>query len=121
MAMNVYNDTYRTADGAYAVNARVAYEPKTSLYEVNLYVNNTEHERAYFDDRKTALTYATSGLMDLWLNPVESPTSVVTPAFDLSGFTLANMDADAVEHGACLSHIPEQCGCGDCLTYLAGQ
>jgi len=28
---------------------------------------------------------------------------------------------EAIEAGGCLSHIPSECGCGDCLTLMAGE
>lgn len=80
MAMNVYDQTYRTEDSSYAVTVRVSYEPKTSLYEVNTRINAVEVGKDYFDDRKTALVYANTQLSDLWMHPVENPQSLVAPA-----------------------------------------
>jgi hypothetical protein len=96
MAMIVQNDTYRTPDGSYAVGCRVTFEPKTSLYEVNTYLNGQEVERSYFDDRKAAVTYANTGLLDLWLNPVdpmEAFPEVFAPA------TSAADDTHLAPHG----------------------
>lgn len=70
--MIVQQTEYRTPDGSYAVGHRVTLEPKTSLYEVNIYVNGSEDERGYFDDRRAALTFANSGTMERWLNPLEA-------------------------------------------------
>lgn len=133
MAMIVQNDTYRVPDGSYAVGCRVMFEPKTSLYEANIYVNGQEVERGYFDDRKTALVFANSGLMDLWLNPVdplEAFPEVFAPATSAADDThLAphgkfRLDAEIdayIDAGGHMSHDPARCGCGDCLTHMAGE
>lgn len=140
MAMIVQSTTYRTPDGAYSASCRVTYEPKTGLYEVNLYVNNAEHERGYFDDRKTALVFANTGLMDRWLNPVEWPEPEANVVImELPGvFSLPRDDEPSTEPAPVdrygrtwderyevpemhLSSNPAQCGCGDCLTFMAGQ
>jgi len=134
MAMNVFDETYRTEDSSYAVSVRVSYEPKTSLYEVNVYVGTTEVSREYFDDRKRALACANEQLLDLWLHPATVIIPIITPALpdmlDLSDDaqpTDADVQAWLIEaetrgyEEPHLSHDPEKCRCGDCLTYLAGQ
>lgn len=104
MAMIVQRSEFSTPDSSYSVGFRLSHEPKTGFYEVNCLVNGDEVERAYFGAgcRDKATAWAGSWQMEHWL------------AYQ------AQM-AESAEHGACLSHIPEQCGCGDCLTYLAGQ
>lgn len=71
MAMIVQSSDYRTPDGAYSVSTLVTYEPKTSLHEVNIYVNGCEVERAYFDDSKAATVFAATGQLERWLQPNE--------------------------------------------------
>lgn len=83
MAMNVHSSTFRDPQTGYIVASTVTFEPKTSLCEVNIFVNGVLHERTYFTDSKTARIYADTGMMDLWLNRVE-PVDIVTHAMPVT-------------------------------------
>ena len=144
MTMIVQSDTYRVPDGSYAVGYLLTFEPKTGLYTVSLLMNGMEVERAYFDGGSKAQQYAADWTLRYWLSPVDPITEFPatfacedrneTPVAPCGKFTLHDtqptdeaMQAWLIEAETAgyeephLSHDPEKCRCGDCLTYLAGQ
>lgn len=80
----------------------VTLETKTGIFTAVRIIDGTEY-RGYYTDKAAAISEQSNWYNDECINRERKAK------------------ADSVEHGACLSHIPEQCGCGDCLTYLAGQ
>jgi len=85
--------------------------PDTELYTV---VRTTEDGETlgYYTDEKTAIKDQQTWFVDQVIVADRAQRAIEQRLKE---------EMDRVEAGGCLSHIPSQCGCGDCLTTMAGE